>query len=466
MKPIPIPFGTMSYRSDNLPWNAQRLINWFAETAPPDAQSETPLMLRPRPGLTQLATILGMCRGHHTMAGTLYGVYGTKFYSISETYTATELGTVTGSGPVSMANNGVQITIVSEPDAWVWDVSNSSFTQITDPDFPGSRYVTESAGYFVHVVPDNSGEFFVSDLNDGLSFETLNFATAEAGGDPLLAAFANHGEVWMFGTETIEPWAVNGTIDFPFSPISSTKIERGCAAKFSIVNYDNTVVWIGDDRIVYRANGYVPVRISTHAIEKILEDAGDLSQVQGSWHTIDGHTFYMLKYDGQWTLLYDAATGMWHERHTFGEKSWAFGYPINTYNTVLVGGDDGNIYMMDLAATTDAGGIISYLVTSPPVFANTARIEISSLQILMKMGIGLNDGQGSDPQVMLQWSKDGGNTWSNEHWRSMGRIGEYLRRAIWRQLGQSFQIIFRAVVTDPVKPYVMGAYAQVNILPP
>lgn len=466
MKAVPIPFGAMSYRSASLPWNAQRLVNWFAETAPPDAQSKTPLLLRPRPGLIATATILGPCRGHHTMAGTLYGVYGNALYSISNVYGVTNLGVITGSGPVSMADNGVQLCIVSEPDAWIFDVSSTTFTQITDPDFPGSRYVTESAGYFVHVVPDNSGEFFVSNLNDGLAFDTLDFATAEAGGDPLLAAFANHGEVWMFGTETIEPWAVNGTIEFPFSPISSTKIERGCAAKFSIVNYDNTVVWIGDDRIVYRANGYVPERISTHAIEQILAQSNDLSQVQGSWHTIDGHTFYMLKYVGLWTLLFDAATGMWHERHTFQTESWAYGYPINTYNTVLVGGDNGNIYMMDLDATTDAGDIISYEVTSPETFANTARIEISRLQVDMKVGIGLNDGQGSDPQAMLMWSKDGGQTWSNEHWRSMGKIGVYGRRVIWRRLGQCFQIIFKLVVTDPVKPFLHGAYADINVLPP
>jgi len=465
MKSIPIPFGVMSYRSANLPWNAQRMVNWFAETAPPAAQSKTPLMLRPRPGLAAAATIVGTCRGHHTMAGVLYGVYGTQLYSISNVYGTTALGTITGSGPVSMADNGVQLCVVSEPSAWIYDISTTTFTQITDPDFPGSRYVTESDGYFVHVVPDNSGEFFVSNQNDGLNFDALNFATAEAGGDPLVAAFANHGEVWLFGTETIEPWAVNGSSLFPFSPISSTLIERGCSAGFSVENYDNTVVWIGDDRIVYRANGYVPERISTHAIEKVLAESNDLSQVQGSWHTIDGHTFYMLKYVGLWTFLYDAATGMWHERHTFGNESWAYGYPINTYNTVLVGGDNGNLYQMDLSATTDAGTTISYEATSPETFANTARIEISRFQLDIKVGIGLNDGQGSDPQAMLMWSKDGGNTWSSEHWRSMGKIGEYRRRVIWRRLGQCFQIIFKVVVTDPVKPFVMGAYADTTVTP-
>lgn len=468
MKSVPIAFGAMSYRSASLPWNAQRLINWFAETAPPDAQSKTPLMLRPRPGLETLATILGVCRGHHTMAGVLYGVYGTVLYSISSSYVATNLGSVIGSGPISMADNGVQLTIVSEPKGWVYDTSGDetpAFQQITDPDFEGSKYVTQLDGYFVHVTPGNSGQWQVSNINDGLSFDALNFAVAESGGDPLLAAFANHGELWLFGTETIEPWGPSGSAAFPFAPIQSTKIERGCAAPFSITNYDNTTVWIGDDRIVYRANGYAPLRISTHPIEQMLQE-NDLSAAQGSWLTIDGHAFYMLKLPSKWTFLYDAATGMWHEWQTFALEYWANGFPINIYNQVLVGGDGGNLYRLGVDLFTDAGLAISRQVYSPPTFANTARVFINRLQVDIEAGVGLNSGQGSDPQAMLKWSKDGGRTWSNEHWRSMGKIGEYGRRVIWRRLGQCFQIMFMLVITDPVKPVILGAYADTETVPP
>lgn len=465
MRSIPIAFGSMSYQSASLPWNAQRLVNWFAEIAPPDAQSKTPFMLRPRPGLISACVISGPCRGHHTMAGILYGVYQNTLYSISNTYVASALGTISGFGPVSMADNGVQLTIVSNPIAWVYDSSDNAFSQITDPDFPGSQYVTEANGYFIHVKPGNSGEFFVSNINDGFNFDALNFATAEAGGDPLIAAFSNHGEVWFFGTETVEPWGPSGQSDFPFSPIQSTKIERGCSAAFSITNYDNSTIWIGDDRIVYRANGYVPSRISTHAIEKILRESGDLSSVQGSWHAIDGHAFYMMKLPNQWTLLYDGATGMWHERESFSQNFWTYGYPVEIYNVVLVGGDNGNLYQMDLGTHTDAGTVIAFEVNSPQIFANTARIFIDRLQVDMETGVGLNNGQGSDPQAMLSWSKDGGRTWSNEHWRSMGKIGEYGRRVIWRRLGQCFQIMFKLVVTDPVKPVILGAYADTEIVP-
>lgn len=68
--------------------------------------------------------------------------------------------------------------------------------------------------------------------------------------------------------------------------------------------------------------------------------------------------------------------------------------------------------------------------------------------------------QGANPQVMLRWSDDGGHTWSNEHWESMGRIGQYGYRTIWRRLGMTEKLrdrVYEVSGTDPVKVSIMGA---------
>jgi hypothetical protein len=68
--------------------------------------------------------------------------------------------------------------------------------------------------------------------------------------------------------------------------------------------------------------------------------------------------------------------------------------------------------------------------------------------------------QGADPQVMLRWSDDGGHTWSNEHWRSIGRIGEYGQRAIWRRLGMTMKLrdrVYELSGTDSVKMVIIDA---------
>ena len=46
--------------------------------------------------------------------------------------------------------------------------------------------------------------------------------------------------------------------------------------------------------------------------------------------------------------------------------------------------------------------------------------------------------------MMLDWSKNGGTTWSDlQLWRSMGKVGDYTQRLRWLSLGQSRQWVFR-----------------------
>jgi hypothetical protein len=65
-----------------------------------------------------------------------------------------------------------------------------------------------------------------------------------------------------------------------------------------------------------------------------------------------------------------------------------------------------------------------------------------------------------DPQVMLRWSDDGGHTWSNSHWRSMGKTGAYGTRVLWRRLGMTLKLrdrVYEVSGTDQTKIAIMGA---------
>jgi hypothetical protein len=79
---------------------------------------------------------------------------------------------------------------------------------------------------------------------------------------------------------------------------------------------------------------------------------------------------------------------------------------------------------------------------------------------------GLPTAVAIDPQVMLRWSDDGGHTWSNEHWRSMGLTGQWGRRVIWRRLGMTLKLrdrVYEVSSTDPIKIAIMGA--ELNVSP-
>lgn len=97
-------------------------------------------------------------------------------------------------------------------------------------------------------------------------------------------------------------------------------------------------------------------------------------------------------------------------------------------------------------------------------FDNTAQFQtfISNLQIVCQTGVGLSVGQGSDPQLLLSFSKDGGHRWSNEVSLSLGKIGEYTARARLTRVGRSRDWAWRIVCTEPVVVALMSMVGNVE----
>ena len=447
-----------------------RMVNLFPEIVPEGGKE--PAFLQRAPGLTRLATVgIGPIRGEWTFGNYGYVVSGPTLFQIDTNWNAVAKGTVAGTGPVSMADNGAQLFIAANPQGYIYNVNTDVFQQITDPDFPGAVTVGYLDGYFVFNEP-NSQKIWVTQLLDGTSVDPLDFASAEGNPDNVTAIFVDHREVWVFGTNSTEVWYNAGLLDFPLTRIQGAYNELGCAAPYSIAKMDNQIYWLGKDArgqgMVYRAAGYIGQRISTHAIEWQMQEYPDLSDAVGYTYQQDGHSFYVLNFpSADTTWVFDVATGAWHERASFanGQFNRHRGNCQMFFNGQNVIGDyqNGKIYKFDLATYADDGQPQKWLRSwraLPTGANNLARTIQHSMQLDCETGVGLNTGQGSDPQVMLRWSDDGGHTWSNEHWKSMGRIGRSGYRTIWRRLGATMKIrdrVYEVSGTDPVRIYIMGA---------
>jgi hypothetical protein len=483
-----------------------RMVNLFPEIVP-EAGKE-PAFLNRAPGLKLLNTIgNGPVRGLWAFSSsdsTAFVVSGTQLYKITTSYVATLIGTVAGTGPVSLADNGTQLFIAANGPSYIYNNTTNAFGQITDPDFPGAVTVCYLDGYFVFNEP-NSQKLWITALLDGTSIDPLEFASTEGSPDGLVAVAANFREVWAFGTNSIEVWYDSGATDFPLQRIQGAFNELGCAAPYSVAKMDNGLFWLGRDRrgegIVYRANGYTGVRISTHAVEWQIQQYDDISDAIAYTYQQDGHSFYVLVFpSANTTWVYDAATQAWHERAGFTDGNFTR-HRSNcqmAFNNKIVVGDfeNGNIYAFDLDDFSDNGGIQKWLRTwraLPTGQNNLKRTAQHTLQLDCESGVGLNGyvlpeviylqtenddflitetsdyliaeqetvaTQGANPQVMLRFSDDGGHTWSNEHWKSMGKIGEYYKRVIWRRLGMTTKLrdrVYEVSGTDPVKIAIMGA---------
>ena len=447
-----------------------RMVNLFPEVVPEGGKE--PAFLQRAPGLTRLATVgIGPIRGEWTFGNYGYVVSGPTLFQIDTNWNAVAKGTVAGTGPVSMADNGTQLFIAANPQGYIYNANTDVFQQITDPDFPGAGTVGYLDGYFVFNEP-NSQKIWVTQLLDGTSVDPLDFASAEGNPDNVVAIFVDHREVWVYGTNSTEVWYNAGLLDFPLTRIQGAYNELGCAAPYSIAKMDNQIYWLGRDArgqgMVYRAAGYIGQRISTHAIEWQLQEYTDLSDAVGYTYQQDGHSFYVLNFpSANTTWVFDVATGAWHERASFanGQFNRHRGNCQMFFNGQNVIGDyqNGKIYKFDLETYADDGQPQKWLRSwraLPTGANNLARTVQHAMQLDCETGVGLNLGQGSDPQVMLRWSDDGGHTWSNEHWKSMGRIGRFGYRTIWRRLGATMKIrdrVYEVSGTDPVRIYIMGA---------
>jgi len=533
----PILGGSYVARSTNAADN--RMVNLFPEVVPEGSGGKEGGFLLRCPGLRLLATVgAGPIRGLWVTNGVAYVVSGNEFYSLNTSWTFTLIGIVSGSGPVSMADNGTQIFIACNPDGFIYNVSTSVFARITDVDFPGAGSVGYLDGYFVFNEPD-SQKFWITSLLDGTSVDPLDFASAEGYPDNVIALIVDHREVFLFGTTSVEVWYDAGTPDFPLARIQGAFMEVGCEAAYSVAKLDNSVFWLGSDArgrgIVYRANGYTPARISTNAVEYAFQSYGNIADAIGYTYQQDGHPFYVLIFpSAEATWVYDVSTQLWHERAGFNNGQFVR-HRSNcqmSFNDEIVVGDyeDGRVYAFDLDVYADDNQTQKWLRSwraLPTGQNNLKRTAHHSLQLDVETGVGLNlypaydsedlatesgniivaefvqgylitqtgdqlvteandsneplvtqvqpaedyngyaletnaypEAPGYDPQVMLRWSDDAGHTWSNEHWKSMGKIGAYGTRTIWRRLGMTEKIrdrVYEVSATDPVKIAILGA---------
>lgn len=471
-----VPFATQAYQSRSLPVMAQRVVNLYPEVQPPDAKAQ--LVLFGTPGLKSFSTVgNGPIRGTHFMAGVLYAVSGGTLYSVDSSGTETSIGAIHGSGAAQMVSNGAQqlgILVDDQPGGlYVYDAGTDTLAAVSDPDYPGARSMTYLDGYTIFAAAD-SGQFFLSNLLDTTDFDALDYATAEAAPDNTVAVMADHRELWVVGEETIEVWYNSGASDFPFDRISGAFIERGTKAARSWAKADNTVFWLGDDMIVYRADGYKPMRISTHAIEDAIEQYAAPASAEGWTYSQGGHVFYVLTF-AEATWVYDVASGLWHQRESVDSIGaslgrWRVGnYPkggagnaVQAYGKHLVGDyDDGVIWELDLDTYTEGSNPLIALAASATIHNQGKRVNHKSLEIEFEAGVGISTGQGSDPVAMLRWSDDDGRTWSNQLSRSIGKIGEYEECARWSRLGRSKARIYEVSISDPVKRVILAANAEV-----
>ena len=430
--------GTFERSNGNFP--PLTTVNMFLEQGV--QTSEQNMALLSRAGLGQLSTPgTGPINGiFPEVEGYIYCISNTTLYQ-----NTTSLGSVAGSGHASWATStiGGEILVTRGSTMRGWngtnlvDVSPGGFTTKAVC-FIGSLFVAAVNGVI-------KGQFFWSDPLDGRTFDALNYATAEREGDDLEDIKPLGDNIWLFGTRSVEAWAHTGEANLPFTRLENVAYSMGIFGTGAVTPADNSLIFVGNDRCVYRI-AESPQRISDHSIEERI-----LNSATCTLFTFkrEGHEFVCVRLATE-SLIYDCSTGQWTEFQTNGGQ-WVVkcgamlnqaGYFGHESTNQIMGWDEWDDLGVNLERIFTAVVPLDtpQSVNSLKLWANTGHTPITG------------GGAGTNPTVSMRFSRDAGNTWSSWESTSLGAQTEYRVIAEWRALGM-FDFpgaMFQFKTSDPI----------------
>lgn len=486
MPRVNLPIANGFYLSDSLPISAQECVNWYPSVAQVKG-ALSPESLFGCPGITQALTtgeIKQINRGAHVKDGKPYFLNGEILVRVdssfdasgTEVFTAVPLGTIPGDSRVSMADNGTQLMIVVPGvDGYIVDESDGTpFQVISDAGFKanGLPQLVEFVDSFF-VCNTDSKKFIKSASNDGLNWNALEFGSAESDPDKISSLLVFNNKLYVAGSETIEEYQNVGAGGFPFQR-TGFFMPKGVFAPFSMINANNTFMWIGggtnESPAIWGLSGNSAKQVSTIAIEAALQDLSEEEIKQAFSYSYAQSGAYFVGFTiGDRTFEFNTTTSRWNERKSqivngkgvIETIRWRANSIVTAYGKVLCGDvKDGRIGSVEIDTYSEYNGEIIRTMATQPFSDLGEAMTVPQLEATFESGVG--DLVTIDPQVRMSTSPDG-RCFSDELMRSTGKIGEYYKRATWNKLGRfpRFAVI-KFAMSDKVKATFIKLEANIR----
>ena len=439
----------------------ERLVNLYVRAWPQDALS--PALIKQTDGLVAFAD-LGTDAPVRAMlvSGSLaYVVSGGKLFSVDSSGTVTTLYSLLNDdfNTSMFDNDNGEIAICASDIYYVWNISGGTMSTPTMNALTSVQQIAYLDGYGI-LADTASDRFQITGLSAATSLGALDFSSSDYLSDGIVSIIAYQSYLWIFGERSTEVWRNTGAASFPFQRIGGV-IQRGCFGAKTVTSDDQSVFWVGEDRIVYRVLDTTPTRISTHAVERRIRNYTPSDELTCFTWTEDGHKFFAIRFPDAPAWVYDMSTGVWHERSSgvFGTSIWRANSSLRFAGYDLVGATDGMLYRLDPTAYLEAGESVARIAESAPLSEGDMRTNLDYISVNLKTGYV--DVSGREPQAMLQVSRDG-KLYTAEKFRSLSDLGDYSRVVSWRGLGRARRHQVRIKITDPIPVSIFGATYQLT----
>ena len=456
---------------------ADQAVNLYTETRQV-AGSVKQMFMFGTPGMKLFATVATAGnRGWFSQDGRTFTVVGGTLYEVNvELVTTTSRGSITDDGlPVFFASNGAggdEIGIVGAGELKVLDLVTNVLSAAIALPFSNPVMITFLDGYGLINEEDTPIVWF-SALEDLTTWDALDFFTRSNTSDNIIGIATVKDRVACLGSKTTTWYYDSGDADTPFVPYPGTTVQTGLLYPALLGSYNDELFFVaqserGQIRVARMQDTQVQT-ISTPPIDRFLAGATTLADAELLIYYQDGHAFVTVtapsaQQDLQ-SACYDITEGLWHFRAGFDSTTgkytrWrARGSAVEGRQVFVGDYANGNLYTLDLETyaddlTSSTTTILKAERATPYASAIPQWLFIHSIQLLAQAGVGLSgSGQGSDPMVQLEISRDGAQTWIDCGLAALGLLGQYVTRTIWRRLGRVRADLFvvRVTQTDPVQ---------------
>ena len=410
-------------------------------TPVPKAQGISKGYLRPADGIALFGTGPGVCRGSINWRGTHYRVMGSSLVRVDSSGAVVTLGSIGGSGQVTMDYSFDLLAIAAGGLLYYWD--GAALKTVTDPDMGTVLDVVWVDGYFM----TTDGKFLVvTELNDPMAVNPLKYGSSEADPDPVVSLLKLRNEVYALNRHTIEVFDNVGGSNFPFQRIEGAQVPRGVVGTHACAMFVETIAFLGSGRneapSIYLVNSGSTSKIATREIDKILMDYTEQQLASCVVESkVDQALQQLLVHLPDQTLVYDAAASS-----ALGDHVWT----ILTSSVVgngqylarnlcwcydkWISGDptSGRIGTLTQNLSTHFGQVIGWDFNTLIIYNEGRGAVIHDLELVSLPGrvpMGIN------PVIWTSYSLDG-QTWSQEFPTPAGKQGERLKRIAWRRQGK------------------------------
>lgn len=354
---------------------------------------------------------------------------------------------------------GNQLCIASNNVTSLFDLTTNTYhSSVTTPET--ILEVDECDGYFIGLAA--SGNFYISNFQDGTTWNPLDFAFEETP-DLTMGFRVCNRRVTMFGSNHIESYVDSGDANFPFTRDQSVYVESG-AYRNSLIIADNMIFGIAVNSSgagwAFRLDAVTPVRISTHAVETSWQSYPTVRDVVPRVYQENGHAIIVWNFpSANKSWAYDIATGLWMERGVWNattqtwDRDWAEVHIYDANLQLHIVGDYRNstIYLQSQKYYDFNGTPIYWMRRFPHVNADQMGVMYDLVRLICQTGVSGSLSAATPATITLSKSDDGGYTWTQPlRPASIGALGAFNKRIDWRALGRATDRVFQISGNDPI----------------